>query len=74
MQLLPGIWVAYGTDGNADDVADPDNIFDAALAAGRYLCSGDLNLRDPAQQIRALQRYHNSGHLSPTCSPGSPPI
>ncbi len=60
MQFLPGTWALYGTDGNADGVADPHNVFDAALAAGKYLCSGGLNLRDPAQELRAVLRYNNS--------------
>src|SRR5574340_1253300 len=61
----PAVWAEYGTDGNADGVADPDNIFDAALAAGRYLCSGNLNLRETAQQIRAVRRYRHSAAYVP---------
>ncbi|MFE2998625.1 lytic transglycosylase [Nocardia sp. NPDC059246] len=55
MQFLPSTWRAY-----ADRSADPNNVFDAALAAGRYLCSGGLDLRDPAQKLRAVLRYNNS--------------
>ncbi|WP_327109948.1 lytic murein transglycosylase [Nocardia sp. NBC_01730] len=60
MQFLPGTWNAYAADGNADGVADPNNVFDAALGAGKYLCSGGLNLRDPVQELRAVLRYNNS--------------
>ncbi|MFF7940183.1 lytic murein transglycosylase [Nocardia gamkensis] len=60
MQFLPGTWGAYGADGNGDGVADPHNVFDAALAAGKYLCSGGLDLRDPSQELRAVLRYNNS--------------
>ncbi len=60
MQFLPSTWANYASDGNGDGVADPNNVFDAALAAGKYLCSGGLDLRDPAQQLRAVLRYNNS--------------
>lgn len=60
MQFLPGTWARYATDGDDDGVADPQNLFDSTLAAARYLCSGGLNLRDPAQVMAALLRYNNS--------------
>ncbi len=60
MQFLPSTWVHYAADGNGDGAADPHNVFDAALAAGKYLCSGGLNLRDAAQELRAVLRYNNS--------------
>lgn len=60
MQFLPGTWRRYAADGNADGTSDPHNVFDAALAAGKYLCSGGLDLRDPAQELRAVLRYNNS--------------
>ena len=49
MQFLPGTWARYASDGDGDGVADPQNLYDATLAAARYLCSGGLNLRDPSQ-------------------------
>ncbi|WP_406265432.1 lytic murein transglycosylase [Nocardia sp. NBC_00881] len=60
MQFLPGTWKTYAADGNADGVADPNNVFDAALGAAKYLCSDGLNLRDPVQELRAVLRYNNS--------------
>ncbi|MBF6454584.1 lytic transglycosylase domain-containing protein [Nocardia cyriacigeorgica] len=60
MQFLPGTWGKYAADGNGDGAADPHNIFDATVAAGRYLCSGGLDLRDPVQETRAVLRYNNS--------------
>jgi hypothetical protein len=41
-------------------VADPQNLFDATLAAARYLCSGGLDPSDPAQVMAAILRYNNS--------------
>jgi membrane-bound lytic murein transglycosylase B len=60
MQFLPETWKKYAEDGNGDGVVDPQNLFDAALATGRYLCDGGLDLRDPAQQVTAVLRYNNS--------------
>ncbi len=60
MQFLPGTWSRYASDGNGDGKADVQNVFDASLAAARYLCSGGLNLRDQSQVITAILRYNNS--------------
>ncbi|WP_278263240.1 lytic murein transglycosylase [Nocardia sp. AG03] len=60
MQFLPETWQRYAADGNADGIADPQNLFDAALTAGRYLCDGGLNMRDLSQQSKAILRYNNS--------------
>ncbi|WP_420094740.1 lytic murein transglycosylase [Nocardia asteroides] len=60
MQFLPSTWAHYAADGNGDGASDPHNVFDAALAAGKYLCSGGLDLRDRAQELRAVLRYNNS--------------
>ncbi|WP_040695082.1 lytic murein transglycosylase [Nocardia vinacea] len=60
MQFLPETWKRYGADGNGDGIADPQNLFDATLTAGRYLCDGGLNMRDLTQQTRAILRYNNS--------------
>lgn len=60
MQFLPGTWSRYAADGDGDGKADPQNIYDAALAAARYLCSGGLNLRNQSQVLTAILRYNNS--------------
>jgi Transglycosylase SLT domain len=60
MQFLPGTWARYAVDGDGDGIADPQNLYDATLAAARYLCSGGLNLRDPSQVMTAILRYNNS--------------
>lgn len=45
MQIIPPTWAAWNSDGNNDGFADGQNIDDAALAAGRYLCfsGGDMS-------------------------------
>jgi membrane-bound lytic murein transglycosylase B len=60
MQFLPGTWSRYASDGDGDGRADPQNVYDAALAAARYLCSGGLNLRNQSQVLTAILRYNNS--------------
>ncbi len=60
MQFLPGTWARFASDGDGDGKADVQNIFDASLAAARYLCSGGLNLRDQSQVLAAILRYNNS--------------
>ncbi len=60
MQFLPGTWSRYASDGDGDGHADPQNLYDATLAAARYLCSGGLDLRDQPQVLTAILRYNNS--------------
>jgi len=60
MQFLPGTWAHYASDGDGDGVADPQNLYDATLAAARYLCTGGLNLRDQSQVLSSILRYNNS--------------
>ena len=60
MQFLPGTWARYAADGDGDGKADPQNLYDATLAAARYLCSGGLNLRDQSQVLSSILRYNNS--------------
>jgi len=52
--------VALEADGNGDGVADPQNIGDAALAAGRYLCAGGKDLATGAGWWQAILSYNNS--------------
>ncbi|WP_024793849.1 lytic transglycosylase domain-containing protein [Tomitella biformata] len=59
-QFLPETWQAYAGDGNGDGEADPQNLFDAALTTGNYLCHGNLDLRNAADIAAAVLRYNNS--------------
>ena len=60
MQFLPGTWELFGVDGDHDGRADPQNLFDATLAAAHYLCSGGADLRDRSALVSAVLRYNNS--------------
>ncbi|MFI6372707.1 lytic transglycosylase domain-containing protein [Streptomyces sp. NPDC050546] len=60
MQFIPSTWKWAGRDGNADGEKDPNNIYDAALAAGHYLCRFDWDLSDQNDLDRAILSYNNS--------------
>ncbi len=60
MQFIPGTWILFGADGSGDGVADPNNLFDATLSAGRYLCAGAADLTTDAGLVKALLRYNHS--------------
>lgn len=60
MQFLPGTWRGFGADGNDDGAQDPNNVYDAALAAARYLCAGGGDLRERRAALAALFRYNRS--------------
>ncbi|MEU9183426.1 lytic murein transglycosylase [Streptomyces sp. NPDC048484] len=60
MQFIPSTWEWAGRDGNDDGKKDPNNVYDAALAAGHYLCRFDWDLSDRADLRRAILSYNNS--------------
>ena len=65
LQFIPTTWRELGRDGNEDGVADPDNLYDAALTAVAHLClrePGDY--RDRGQLRRALIAYNASGRYA----------
>jgi hypothetical protein len=59
-QFIPGTWNGYASDGNGDGESNPNNIFDATLGTGRYLCSGGLDVTSPDQLRTAIFRYNHS--------------
>ncbi|MFI5682696.1 lytic transglycosylase domain-containing protein [Streptomyces sp. NPDC051636] len=60
MQFIPSTWAWAGRDGNGDGVKDPNNVYDAALAAGHYLCRNGWDLSDQADMNSAILSYNNS--------------
>ncbi|WP_251092944.1 lytic transglycosylase domain-containing protein [Streptomyces sp. Caat 7-52] len=60
MQFIPSTWAWAGRDGNGDGKKDPNNVYDAALAAGHYLCRNDWDLSREADLHSAILSYNNS--------------
>jgi membrane-bound lytic murein transglycosylase B len=60
MQFIPSTWARYAVDGNGDDVADPQNLYDAAHAAGLYLCTAAGDLSTDAGIHRGIFAYNHS--------------
>jgi transglycosylase-like protein with SLT domain len=60
MQFIPSTWTKYASDGNNDGVQSPHNIYDATVAAGKFLCSGGMDLSDPKDRALAVFRYNHS--------------
>ena len=61
MQFIPTTWTVFAADGNGDGRTDPQQIDDAALSAGHYLCAAtDGSLRDPQHWILAISAYNSA--------------
>ncbi|MCU1675925.1 MAG: hypothetical protein JWM93_683 [Frankiales bacterium] len=60
LQFIPSTWKAVGVDSDNDGTKNPQDIDDAATAAGIYLCAGEGDLSDPAGAAAAVKRYNNS--------------
>ncbi len=59
MQFIPSTWGKWSTDGDGDGRADPYDIDDAALAAGRYLCSDGRDLATGEGWSAAILSYNH---------------
>jgi membrane-bound lytic murein transglycosylase B len=59
-QFIPSAWAIWRTDAHGDGMTDPQNIDNAALAAARYLCADNRNLRWGQDWLRAILSYNNS--------------
>ncbi|MEU2789202.1 lytic transglycosylase [Streptomyces sp. NPDC007100] len=67
MQFIPSTWskggpggTGWGADGNGDGKKDPNNIYDAALGAGRYLCANHRDLSIQSDLDKAVLGYNPS--------------
>lgn len=56
MQFIPSTWRHYADSGHAD----PNNLYDSALATGKMLCSGGSDLADPKARAEAVFAYNHS--------------
>jgi hypothetical protein len=59
MQFIPATWASFSGDLNEDGIVNPNNIYDAALGAGRYLCAGGGDMTKQEDRARAVYRYNN---------------
>ncbi|GHJ41241.1 anchored repeat-type ABC transporter permease subunit [Streptomyces sp. TS71-3] len=57
MQFIPATWTTQAKDGNGDGRRDVNNIDDAALAAGVYLCRTGGDLAVAGNWIAAINAY-----------------
>jgi membrane-bound lytic murein transglycosylase B len=60
MQFIPGTWARIAADGDGDGVANPNDIYDAALGAGVYLCAANRNLATAQGLHDAIFSYNHS--------------
>lgn len=60
LQMIPDTWFAWAADGDADGVADPQDLDDAALAAAGYLCAGGRDLATGEGWHDAVWSYNHS--------------
>ena len=60
MQFIPGTWAMFASDGSGDGLTDINNIDDAALTAGRYLCASGGTLAEPSDWIAAISSYNSA--------------
>lgn len=60
MQFIPTTWDTWGSDGDGDGVADPNDLDDAAYAAARYLCADGHDLTTGQGWADAVFSYNHA--------------
>ena len=60
LQFIPSTWSTWQSDGDGDGVSDPNDLDDAAYAAGRYLCASGSSLDTGAGWVAAVFSYNHS--------------
>ncbi|GAB3451865.1 lytic transglycosylase domain-containing protein [Actinophytocola sediminis] len=60
LQFVPGTWREFAADGDGDGATDPQDVDDAAVAAGRYLCAAGGDLSTTTDWHTAVLRYNAS--------------
>jgi membrane-bound lytic murein transglycosylase B len=63
MQFIPSTWDRWASDGNSDDVADPHQIDDAALAAARYLCASGSMTSPEGWRAAVFSYNHDNDYV-----------
>lgn len=60
LQFIPSSWADWATDGDNDGRADPQDLDDAAISAGRYLCAEGGDLDTDVGWSRAVLSYNDT--------------
>ncbi|WP_426594245.1 lytic transglycosylase domain-containing protein [Cellulomonas sp. McL0617] len=60
MQFIGSTWARWGSDGDGDGTADPQDVDDAALTTARYLCAGARDLSTWDGWHAAVFSYNHS--------------
>lgn len=60
MQFLPSTWSSVKVDADGDGQRNPQDIDDAALGSGVYLCSGTDDMSSRSGQEASVFRYNHS--------------
>lgn len=66
MQIIPSTWRLVAVDGDGDGVRNPQDIYDATLAAGVYLCYSADHLDTAAGLQQAVWHYNPSSRYVAT--------
>ena len=73
MQFIPSTWAKWGTDATGAGTKDPNNIYDASLAAADYLCDASTNSRLTPGSKRPTCPTTTRPITSPRCWRGPTP-
>ncbi|RJS45304.1 lytic transglycosylase domain-containing protein [Nocardioides cavernaquae] len=60
LQFIPSTWARWTSDADGDGIGDPNDLDDAAYAAGRYLCADGHDLGSGAGWGAAIFSYNHS--------------
>ena len=64
MQFIPQTWSRFQADGNDDGTISPFNLYDATLAAAKYLCTASSGLdADPGLRTAYFSYNHSLAYV-----------
>lgn len=63
MQFIPSTWAKWASDANGDDVSDPHQIDDAALATARYLCASGPMISAETWRAAVFSYNHDNDYV-----------
>jgi membrane-bound lytic murein transglycosylase B len=63
MQFIPSTWAKWASDANGDDMADPNQIDDAALATARYLCASGSMTSPEGWRAAVFSYNHDNDYV-----------